>query len=184
MPAELIEFETARLNMRPFRAADLPFIFTGLSNPLVAKYYGIPLRSMNETRKQLRWYQNLQRDDSGLWLALFEKNSAEVVGATGFNNRQHRHRKAEIGFWILPKFWQQGFTGEAMARMLDFAFAHWKLHRIEACIEPENTASRKLLEKFGFRREGRLVDCEIKNQCFISLEIFALLRSAWQSNGE
>ena len=38
--------------------------------------------------------------------------------------------------------------------MLDFAFGALKLHRIEAACVPTNHASRRVLEKAGFRHEG------------------------------
>ena len=45
---------------------------------------------------------------------------------------------------------------EALAAVLDFAFDHLELHRIEADVDPDHAASLALLSKFGFRREGLL----------------------------
>jgi ribosomal-protein-alanine N-acetyltransferase len=45
-------------------------------------------------------------------------------------------------------------TTAACALVLDHCFGHVGLHRIEATVRPENTASRRVLEKLGFREEG------------------------------
>ncbi len=42
--------------------------------------------------------------------------------------------------------------------MLDFCFGELGIHRVQAFIHPDNTASRKLVEKLGFRCEGLLRD--------------------------
>ncbi len=56
---------------------------------------------------------------------------------------------------------------------------YWKneksLHRLEAFVEEGNKASSRLLEKAGFRYEGMMQDCEIKDGRFISLLIYAII---------
>jgi ribosomal-protein-alanine N-acetyltransferase len=51
-------------------------------------------------------------------------------------------------------FARQGHMTAAVAALLPFAFATLRLHRVEAACIPANTASIRLLEKTGFRREG------------------------------
>jgi [ribosomal protein S5]-alanine N-acetyltransferase len=48
----------------------------------------------------------------------------------------------------------QGYMSEGLALTLDQAFGPLALHRVEANIQPENTASLRLVERAGFRREG------------------------------
>ena len=62
---------------------------------------------------------------------------------------------AEVWYKILPQYWRQGFTTEALTQLLYFGFTDLCLHRIEAGCAVENIASIKVLEKVGMTREGR-----------------------------
>ncbi len=62
---------------------------------------------------------------------------------------------ASIGYWIAERAAGHGFTAIAVALATDYAFQTLKLHRIEICIRPENTASLRVVEKLGFRFEGK-----------------------------
>ena len=62
-------------------------------------------------------------------------------------------RSAYIGYWIDRRFAGRGITPTAVAMATDHCFATG-LHRIEINIRPENLASRRVVEKLGFRSEG------------------------------
>ena len=63
-------------------------------------------------------------------------------------------RSAQVGYWIDEVVAGRGVTPTALALALDQCFFAVGLHRIEATIRPENTASRRVVEKLGFREEG------------------------------
>lgn len=63
-------------------------------------------------------------------------------------------RNAYLGYYIGAKYAGQGYMSEAVRLMLQYAFEHLKLHRIEANIQPENVASIALVRRAGFIREG------------------------------
>jgi ribosomal-protein-alanine N-acetyltransferase len=48
----------------------------------------------------------------------------------------------------------RGIIPTALALAVDHAFGAGGLHRIEVNIRPENTASRRVVEKLGFREES------------------------------
>lgn len=97
-------------------------------------------------------------------------------GATGFNNLSREHKKAEIGFWLLPEFWSRGYVSEAVTAIMKYAFSSMDLHRIEAYVEVGNENSVKVLKTLGFLHEGRMRECEIKNVNYISVDIYAKLK--------
>ncbi|WP_029034512.1 GNAT family N-acetyltransferase [Salinimicrobium terrae] len=165
--------KTVRLNLRQITEADLQNIYSGLSNPDVIKHYGVNYSSLDETWEQLEWYAELERTHSGIWWAIISAVDKEFCGAIGYNNLSREHKKAELGFWLLPKFWGRGYVQEAMEVVLDYAFQKLHLHRIEAFVETENVSSQKALQKQHFRQEGILRDSEIKNERFISVAIYA-----------
>ena len=63
-------------------------------------------------------------------------------------------RSAQVGYWIDEAYAGRGVTPTALAMAMDHCFFVVGLHRIEATIRPENHASRRVVEKLGFREEG------------------------------
>jgi ribosomal-protein-alanine N-acetyltransferase len=63
-------------------------------------------------------------------------------------------RSGQVGYWIDEAFAGRGVTPTALAMALDHCFFVVGLHRVEATIRPENHASRRVVEKLGFREEG------------------------------
>jgi [ribosomal protein S5]-alanine N-acetyltransferase len=64
------------------------------------------------------------------------------------------NRSALIGYWIDQKFAGRGIVPTALAMAVDHSFKVVGLHRLEAGIQPENHASRRVMEKLGFHEEG------------------------------
>ncbi len=56
-----------------------------------------------------------------------------------------------VGYWVDRAQAGRGITPRALALVLDHAFASLDLPRVEANIQPENDASRRVVEKLGFR---------------------------------
>ncbi len=63
-------------------------------------------------------------------------------------------RSAYLGYYALAPFERQGYTTEGVRLVLRHAFGHLRLHRVEANVQPDNSASIALLKRLGFRREG------------------------------
>ncbi len=64
------------------------------------------------------------------------------------------NRSALIGYWIDQKFAGRSIVPTALAMAVDHSFREVGLHRLEAGIQPENHASRRVMEKLGFHEEG------------------------------
>lgn len=61
---------------------------------------------------------------------------------------------AHLGYWIDRRFAGRGVMPTAVALVTDHCFGAVGLHRVEVNIRPENAASRRVVEKLGFRDEG------------------------------
>lgn len=88
---------------------------------------------------------------------LTDKISGTPMGECGYHTLNKKHRRAEL-FYLLRKddYKQKGFMTEALEPVLAFGFNELGLHRIEALVADWNTASVKLLLKYGFRKEGTM----------------------------
>ena len=61
---------------------------------------------------------------------------------------------AHLGYWIDQEHQRKGYMTEAVREVTRFAFDVLGLHRVQAAVMPHNTASLRVLEKLGFRKEG------------------------------
>ena len=61
---------------------------------------------------------------------------------------------AAVGYWVDERVAGRGVLPTALALVADHCFGPVGLHRLEANVRPENTASRRVVEKLGFREEG------------------------------
>lgn len=64
-------------------------------------------------------------------------------------------QSGSIGYWIDERVAGRGVTPVAVALVVDHCFQTMGLHRTEVSIRPENGPSRRVVEKLGFREEGR-----------------------------
>lgn len=63
-------------------------------------------------------------------------------------------RSAHMGYWIDERFAGRGIAPTAVALGADYCIFGLGLHRLEINLRPENAASRRVVEKLGFRYEG------------------------------
>lgn len=88
---------------------------------------------------------------------VFLKNGNKQVlvgGVTLSNIRRRAAQFANMGYWMGQQYAGQGIMSRAVALLLPFVFDTLELHRIHAAFIPTNTASRRVLEKNGFKEEG------------------------------
>lgn len=169
--------KTKRLIFRQITPTDIQNIYKGLSNPKVIKYYGISFDSLEATEEQMIWYRDLEQNETGIWWAICSLDNNVFYGAGGFNNLNKEHKKTEIGFWLLPEFWGQGFMQEAFPLICDYGFNKLDLNRIEGFVDSENTNCKKAVERLNFKFEGTMRDCEIKEGKYLSVAIYSKLKN-------
>ncbi|WP_374636389.1 GNAT family N-acetyltransferase [Paracoccus sp. (in: a-proteobacteria)] len=100
------------------------------------------------------WAQRASRNGTALPLFLIRRDG-ELLGAITLDNiRRGPAQSATIGYWIGQRFARQGYMREAIGTLVHHTFTQLDLSRIEAACLPENTASRGVLERSGFKYEG------------------------------
>ena len=169
--------KTNRIFLREIEPDDLENVFLGLSHPEIIEYYGVNFDSLEATKEQMLWFKNLKDENTGIWWAICDATTQKFLGAGGLNDMCRDHKKAEVGLWLLKENWGQGIMGEAMPLILNYAFDVLQLHRIEGFVDFENAKCKRALQKLNFKYEGTMVDSEIKNHKFISVDIYAFLKT-------
>ena len=95
-----------------------------------------------------------QGTDYTFFIFLNDGTETLVGGITLSNIRRRAAQFVNLGYWMGAPFAGKGLMTEAVGLIVPFAFNTLGLHRIHAAFLPNNTASRRVLEKNGFHEEG------------------------------
>jgi len=169
------QIKTERLLLRQILPEDIRHIFHGLSHPEVIKFYGVSYDTLEGTQEQMDWYASLEAKQEGIWWAVCSPDNSSFYGAGGLNDMNHEHKRAEIGFWLLPEHWGKRIMSEAMPAIMKYAFEEIGLRRIEGFVESSNENCKRGLAKMDFAYEGTMRDYEFKDGSFIDIDIYASL---------
>jgi RimJ/RimL family protein N-acetyltransferase len=90
---------------------------------------------------------------------------------------------AEIGYSIVRDFRGRGIATEAVRSLIDEAFAQAGLTRVNAYCLPENTPSRRVLERLGFSQEGVLPRGATVNGHIVDVLMHRMDRERWTQSG-
>lgn len=101
----------------------------------------------------------------------------EFAGGVGLKPKDDVYRlTAELGYWVARPYWGSGVGTEAVRLMTEYAFRTFRYERLEAGVFDWNTASVRVLEKNGYRFEGRLRRAAIKDDEVCDVLMYARLR--------
>lgn len=169
--------ETERLRLRELAEEDVPAIFRCFSNQEVTRYYGQePFVDKQQADELIKHFAKNFEEKRGIRWGIERKDSNEVIGTIGFHLWSAAHQRAEIGYEIHPDYWRQGYTKEAVQKVIAYGFETMNLNRIGAVVFLENEASNQLLRKLRFQQEGILRDYIYQNGEAYDTFIYSLLK--------
>lgn len=116
------------------------------------------------------------KDGSLLEWGVVEQSGMNLIGTCAYSSLDDGHHRAEIGFALHRDWWGKGLMNELLHCFIPFGFDRIGLHRIEADVDPRNTRSRNLLERFGFIQEGHLRQRYYLNGEYHDSVIYGLLK--------
>jgi [ribosomal protein S5]-alanine N-acetyltransferase len=96
-----------------------------------------------------RWLRAWQEDGFGFWI--FEDEHGDAVGHAGVFHSSERPDELEVGYILKPDFWGEGLATEMLRGVVDVALTVLGQQNLIANTMPENVASRRVLEKCGFK---------------------------------
>jgi RimJ/RimL family protein N-acetyltransferase len=176
-------YQTPRVSIRPAEARDAEAVWTIRRRPGVSDFLtGLPgdLGAWIESFAQPeRLATTLVVTVNGqvigdLYVALESPYAQQEVRA------QAEGVAAEVG-WVLCPAWQgRGFATESVSALLDICFGSLALHRVVAGCTVENTASWRLMERVGMRREAHTVQSGLhRDGTWHDGYRYAMLRTEW-----
>lgn len=143
-----MKIETARCIIRNFTPADQDDLCAYMLERVDALYEGYPDFTAEKSREEI-----LHRSQSDEFFAIELKESHRVIGNVYLGKREFS--SLELGYVLHSVHQGKGYGSEACGAAVEYFFEQG-VHRIYAECAPGNTASRRLLEKLGFSREGLL----------------------------
>jgi ribosomal-protein-alanine N-acetyltransferase len=173
--------ETERLLLTELHVDDAASLFNLFSNPAVVEYYDLDVfREHSQATHLINLFKSRYEEQQGIRWAIRLKSSEQLIGTCGFNSWSSKMRHAVIGYDLLPEFWRQGYSSEAVRAIIGIGFsgalACGELHRIQADTVPGNYASESLLRRLGFKEEGLRRECGYWKNKFHDLKCFGLLQ--------
>jgi RimJ/RimL family protein N-acetyltransferase len=148
------QLETERLLLRRLNVDDAPFILTLLNEPSFIRYIGDKsVRDLEGAQQYILNGPVASYDRHGFGLNLVElKESHTPIGICGLLKREELP-DPDIGFALVPDFWNKGLAFEAATAVLQDARERLSLERILAITSLDNEASINLLQRLGFKFE-------------------------------
>jgi ribosomal-protein-alanine N-acetyltransferase len=178
-----LRIETERLVLRPLREADVDDIWPYSSDPEFPKMMSWAAHvDKEETRSFVRAVTEATANNRGVTWGI--EREERVVGLIGlddmaFQMRAWRVDRAELGYWLATELWSHGFMTEAAIAVMTFAFDVLGLHKIKVGCFAENTGSRRVIEKCGFRFVGRAEEDVYRDGRWHAHLRYELLASEW-----
>jgi len=159
------------VNLKVLEKDDLPLLADWSNNLEFFSDMWFPQMSKTEWEKR---YDSLKPDTQ--WFLIEKKDGTKIGTVFHFLNGNYM----EIGYVLAPNERKKGYGSEAVKIIVDYLFLSKELVRVQAITGVDNSASRKVLEKAGFTKEGI-----IRKSAFIKGEwkdgcLYSILREEWK----
>ena len=158
--------ETPRLCISHFSAAEdshCNFLYTLYNSPLFVAAEGkTGITSVEKARERIagRFLEEHQRNGYGTYLVSlkpFNSDASALAAATPIGTvslMRGDMLAPDVGFAILPEENGKGYATEASAAIIEYARKELSVGPVLGFANPENPASRRVMEKLGFEDLG------------------------------
>jgi [ribosomal protein S5]-alanine N-acetyltransferase len=181
----MIKLFTDRLIIRDFNINDLKNHHELMSNNSVMYYLqDIKKNSMEESEENLnKTINDMKLKDRKYYFFLIENRSTnEFIGEIGYTvlNNTPYGKLVDLGYFINEKYWNKGYTTEALKKVIEFAFEENNVYRIKTGCMIENIGSEKVMQKNGFIKEGEFKEYVFHDGKLKDRVQYRLLKSEWK----
>ncbi len=184
-PSEVPTLTYGTLTLRPSQESDIESIYQACQDPLISHFTTVPA---NYTLEHAQSFVR-QLDPEGLQNKreirfIIETNQGaapSLAGVISFHSPNFNNKVAEIGYWIAKEHRGKSIGTTAVKVLTNFGFETMGWNRIEAMIDHDNEASKKVVTRAGYEHEGLLRQRVIRaDGNVIDMDIFAVLQKNWQ----
>ena len=170
-----------RLTLVPVEARNARELWEVLNAPDLRKYQDIPRVRAEEFERQVRARPRaLKPGATGRFEWIVRAGEPEAaVGWISLRVNDRTPRVGEVGYSLLASARGNGYASRALGAVIDESFVTAELEEIQACIVPENVASRAVLDRTGFREERTLRSGAVIRGRHVDVLLFSLTRASW-----
>lgn len=176
----MIYIETDRLILRNYKQSDVGDYFAYMSLSSTAQHEDFEPYSLDECKKVV----GERLCDDAFWMAELKENG-RVIGDICY--REGAYETYEIAYDFNPAYGKKGYATEACKALIDYIFFTLKGRRLYIGVNEDNTASWRLLERLGLRREAHCIeDVAFKkdsagNPIYVNSYFYAMLKREWHA---
>lgn len=147
--------ETDRLRLRLVEPSDAEQIYqllqdTEIAMNTLALPHPYELKHAHEFIKAVR---QAASDAQNFTFGMEHRAEGHIIGMIGMNLHEE-HRRSGVGYWLGKAYWRQGYTSEALRRVVQHGFEDLNLNKIYGYCFKENVGSARVLQKAGMVYEG------------------------------
>ena len=173
-----LNLEGSKISLRILRFSDAFDIYINIRDKEVGKWTGPPehpylenplgrficktLRHMIKGLKLLAKAVVKPKNETTFRFAIVPKEIGRAIGVVSLTKINPHENTADLGFWIGKKYWGKGLASEAVKLALNIGFNQLGLDKITAWTFEANAASRKVMEKCGFKFDGIVKSAYLK----------------------
>ena len=117
-----------------------------------------------------------EREKEGQSLELAIEHEGELAGISGFRSLDAANKSGELGYWLREDRGGRGIMTACCRALVRHGFESLGLNRISLAAAVENTRSRRVAERLGFRLEGIEREAEWLYDHFVDLARYSILR--------
>jgi RimJ/RimL family protein N-acetyltransferase len=173
--------QTKRLLLRPLQADDAGAMFAYRCRDDVCRYLLHPPQTLEQVATRAANSRSELTDEGQvLSLAVVERDGGAFVGDIVLMYHSREQRSGELGYVLNPEHAGKGYATEAGAALLRLGFDELGLHRMTGRLHASNTASARVLEKLGMRREAHFVENEFIKGEWTDELVYAVLAKEWR----
>ncbi len=182
----MIHLETDRLILRDY-VADVFEDYYRLKKDEQTMYYmqDIRLHDLEEAVSEFKnVLSDIDRPDRKYYFLHMElKASHDQVGSIGYTvvDNTPVGKIVHLGYFTYPKYWGNGYTTEALAKLLEYAFTEDNVYRVTTGCLAENKGSERVMQKNAMIKEAEHVDYEWHDGKMKTRLEYRLLRKEWEA---
>jgi RimJ/RimL family protein N-acetyltransferase len=171
-----------RLIIRLAKPDDAEAIYSYRSDFTANKYQGWLPGSVEDVCEYIKnMPSTIDVADKWFQLAIVSVNENRLIGDIGIRFTGHDRMQAEIGCTLHKDFQGKGYATEALKTIVNYLFRTLKKHRIIASVDPRNTASIRLIERTGFKKEAHFEESYFLHGEWADDMIYSMLEKNWKN---
>ncbi|MEC1668361.1 GNAT family N-acetyltransferase [Bacillus mojavensis] len=174
--------ESEHLVLKKIEETHLQAVFSIYTNDKVFEYCGIiPKHHIKTIHKMINHFERDYQKKSKIKWGIFEKyQGTALVGIIEAMDLDQKVNMITIGYFLGQDYWRKGIATGAVKMLVTFLFKKVNVNRIQAEVMPANEASKKVLLKNNFMREGLIRQASYwAGKGVVDLEIYSILKEGY-----